>query len=117
MRKSSKWILAAGAAASLFAGVGVAQQAIRVGWTNRPRIEILDDAPACGIPQSRQDLQYRMDAIPGHRADDQALAAGALDCDPGAIVLSNGVVGGNLKAYIVASTCTKSPAASRSIGP
>src|SRR5258705_13935856 len=39
-------------------------------------IEILDDAPAHGIPQSRQDLQYRMDAIPGHRADDAGLGGG-----------------------------------------
>src|SRR6185312_257439 len=33
-------------------------------------IQILDDAPAAGIPRSRQDLQYRMDSIPGYRADD-----------------------------------------------
>src|SRR5712672_2324850 len=33
-------------------------------------IEILDDAPAGRISRSRQDLQYRMDPIPGHRTDD-----------------------------------------------
>ncbi len=33
-------------------------------------IEILDDAQAGGISQSRQDLQCRMDAVPGYRADD-----------------------------------------------
>src|ERR1700716_2397958 len=33
-------------------------------------IEILDDAQADGISRARQELQYRMDAIPGHRADD-----------------------------------------------
>src|SRR2546423_14990633 len=33
-------------------------------------IEILDDAQARGIPKSRQNLQRRMDAISGHRADD-----------------------------------------------
>src|SRR6478672_5866418 len=33
-------------------------------------IEILDDAAAGRISRSRQDLQYRMDAIPGHRTDD-----------------------------------------------
>src|SRR6478752_7734786 len=33
-------------------------------------IEILDDAPTGRISQPRQDLQYRMDPIPGHRSDD-----------------------------------------------
>ena len=33
-------------------------------------IEILDDAPARRISRTRQDLQYRMDPVPGHRADD-----------------------------------------------
>src|SRR6266404_1758844 len=33
-------------------------------------IEVLDDAPAGRISRSRQDLQYRMDPIPGHRTDD-----------------------------------------------
>src|SRR6266849_6437773 len=33
-------------------------------------IEILDDAAAGRISRPRQDLQYRMDAIPGHRTDD-----------------------------------------------
>src|SRR5882672_3686223 len=50
-------------------------------------IEILDDAPAHGIPQSRQDLQYRMDAIPGHGADDAGVGGGrARLCDAGAAV-------------------------------
>src|SRR5229473_4699886 len=40
------------------------------------RIEILDDAETHGIPQSRQDLQYRMDAIPGHRANDAGVGGG-----------------------------------------
>src|SRR5262249_43948274 len=33
-------------------------------------IQILDDAPAAGISRPRQDLQYRMDPVPGHHADD-----------------------------------------------
>src|ERR1700733_8476307 len=33
-------------------------------------IEILDDAPAGRISRYRQGLQYRMDAVSGHRADD-----------------------------------------------
>src|SRR6267378_976889 len=63
--------------------------------TNDPRrldnsgrgIEILDDAAAGGISRSRQDLQRRMDAIPGHRADD-ASAGGrrARLRDAGAVV-------------------------------
>src|SRR5258708_28111616 len=35
-----------------------------------PGIEILHDAPARRISRFRQDLQYRMDPIPGHRTDD-----------------------------------------------
>src|SRR6202048_3373871 len=45
--------------------------------TNDPRrldhsgrgIEILDDAQTSGISRSRQDLQCRMDAVPGYRAN------------------------------------------------
>src|SRR5438309_860640 len=49
--------------------------------------EILDDAQAHGIPQSRQGLQYRMDAIPGHRADDAGAGRGRPRLrDAGAIV-------------------------------
>src|SRR3977135_2157155 len=39
-------------------------------------IEILDDAQAGGISRTRQELQYRMDAIPGHRADDAGAGRG-----------------------------------------
>src|SRR5215212_10702296 len=39
-------------------------------------IEILDDAPAYRIPKSRKGLQCRMDAIPGHRADDASIDRG-----------------------------------------
>src|SRR6266478_2172801 len=50
-------------------------------------IEILDDAEARGISRSRQDLQCRMDAISGHRADDAGACGGrARLCDAGAVV-------------------------------
>src|SRR6266581_7465590 len=50
-------------------------------------IEILDDAAACGIPRSRQDLQYRMDAVSGHRDDDASAGGGSARLrDAGAIV-------------------------------
>src|SRR5216683_2747810 len=34
-------------------------------------------AAARGIPRSRQDLQYRMDAVSGHRADDASAGGGS----------------------------------------
>src|ERR1700736_2204987 len=50
-------------------------------------IEILDDAEASRISRSRQDLQYRMDAIPGHRADDAGAGRGGTRLrDAGAVV-------------------------------
>src|SRR6202171_2875892 len=50
-------------------------------------IEILDDAEAGGISRSRQDLQYRMDAISGHRADDAGAGGRSARLrDAGAIV-------------------------------
>ena len=65
------------------------------GTTDHPRrldhscrgIEILDDAQAGGVSRSRQDLQYRMDAIPGHRADDAGAGRRRAGLrDPGAAV-------------------------------
>ena len=90
MRTASNWILAAGAAAALFAGVNSAHaqqdDPRRLDHTGRG-IEILDDAPAGGISQSRQDLQCRMDAIPGHRADDAGAGRRRARLrDPGAAV-------------------------------
>src|SRR3977135_2126347 len=50
-------------------------------------IEILDDAQADGISRARQELQYRMDAIPGHRADDAGAGRGRARLrDAGAVV-------------------------------
>ncbi len=73
MRISSKWILAAGAVAAVFGEREFISRAAddprRLDHSGRG-IEILDDAQAGGISRSRQDLQCRMDAVPGHRADD-----------------------------------------------
>ena len=81
-------------------------------------IEILDDAPAGGISQSRQGLQHRMDPVPGHRADDAGAGRRRARLrHPGAAVAverrgrrrPQGLHRGPARA-------TKSPAASRSIG-
>jgi ABC-type nitrate/sulfonate/bicarbonate transport system substrate-binding protein len=113
MRIPSKWILAAGAAAAVFAGVSSshAQQAIRVGWTipaeeskywmmRRPA-----EFPNLGKTYNVEWTQFQ-----GTAPMTQALAAGALDCATQApLSLANGVVGGNLKAYIVAQHVFEKP--------
>ena len=102
----SKWILALGAAAAVTAGASPlwAQQTIRVGWTipaeeskywmmRRPA-----EFPNLGKTYNIEWTQFQ-----GTAPMTQALAAGALDCATQApLSLANGVVGGNLKAYIVA---------------
>ncbi|MGY3419644.1 ABC-type nitrate/sulfonate/bicarbonate transport system substrate-binding protein [Bradyrhizobium sp. F1.13.4] len=106
MRTVSKWILALGAAAAVSASAGSswAQQTIRVGWTipaeeskywmmRRPA-----EFPNIGKAYNIEWTQFQ-----GTAPMTQALAAGALDCATQApLSLANGVVGGNLKAYIVA---------------
>ena len=106
MRMISKWVLAAGTVASMLASVGPsqAQQTIRVGWTipaeeskywmmRRPA-----EFPDLGKTYNIEWTQFQ-----GTAPMTQALAAGALDCATQApLSLANGVVGGNLKAYIVA---------------
>src|SRR5260370_36772493 len=76
-------------------GLGSCRHELISGATDDPRrldhsgrgIEILDDAQAGGISRSWQDLQYRMDAIPGHRADDAGARRGRARLrDAGAIV-------------------------------
>src|SRR6201999_1520517 len=113
MRLSSRWILAAGTLASLLASVGAsqAQQTIRVGWTipaeeskywmmRRP-----DQFPDLGKTYKIEWTQFQ-----GTAPMTQALAAGALDCATQApLSLANGVVGGNLKAYIVAQHVYEKP--------
>ena len=106
MRAVSRLMLATGAVAALIAGASPsrAQQTIRVGWTipaeeskywmmRRPA-----EFPDLGKTYNIEWTQFQ-----GTAPMTQALAAGALDCATQApLSLSNGVVGGNLKAYIVA---------------
>ena len=113
MRLASKWVLAAGAAACLLAGASAsqAQQTIRVGWTipaeeskywmmRRPA-----EFPDLGKTYNIEWTQFQ-----GTAPMTQALAAGALDCATQApLSLANGVVGGNLKAYIVAQHVFEKP--------
>src|SRR3982751_4907401 len=113
MRMVSKWILAAAAAMPILAGTGAsqAQQTIRVGWTI-PAEE--SKYWMMKRPQEFPDLgkAYRIEwtQFQGTSPMTQALAAGALDCATQApLWLANGVVGGNLKAYIVAQHVFEKP--------
>src|ERR1700685_2285437 len=113
MRISSKWILAAGAMAAVFArrSASHAQQTIRFGWTipaeeskywmmRRPA-----EFPDLGKTYNIEWTQFQ-----GTAPMTQALAAGALDCATQApLSLANGVVGGNLKAYVVAQHVYEKP--------
>src|ERR1700704_743557 len=113
MRIPSKWILAAGAAAAVLASVSLsqAQQTIRVGWTipaeeskywmmRRPA-----EFPNLGKTYNVEWTQFQ-----GTSPMTQALAAGARDlATQGPLPLANGVVGGNLKAYIVAQHVFEKP--------
>jgi ABC-type nitrate/sulfonate/bicarbonate transport system substrate-binding protein len=112
-RIPSKWIVAAGALAAIVVGIGPsqAQQTIRVGWTipaeeskywmmRRP-----EQFPDLGKTYKIEWTQFQ-----GTAPMTQALAAGALDCATQApLSLANGVVGGNLKAYIVAQHVYEKP--------
>src|SRR6202023_33646 len=113
MRIPTKWILAAGAVAAVFATASSsqAQQTIRGGWTipaeeskywmmRRPA-----EFPDLGKPYKIEWTQFQ-----GTAPMTQALAGGALDCATQApLSLANGVVGGNLKAYIVAQHVYEKP--------
>jgi ABC-type nitrate/sulfonate/bicarbonate transport system substrate-binding protein len=106
-------MLAAAAFATLVSGVNssYAQQTIRVGWTipaeeskywmmRRPT-----EFPDLGKTYKIEWTQFQ-----GTSPMTQALAAGALDCaTQGVLSLANGVVGGNLKAYIVAQHVFEKP--------
>jgi ABC-type nitrate/sulfonate/bicarbonate transport systems, periplasmic components len=108
-----KWTFAAAMAVSVLAGVNAsqAQQTIRVGWTipaeeskywmmRRPQ-----EFPDLGKTYNVEWTQFQ-----GTAPMTQALAAGALDCATQApLSLANGVVGGNLKAYIVAQHVFEKP--------
>jgi ABC-type nitrate/sulfonate/bicarbonate transport system substrate-binding protein len=112
-RLTSKWFMAAAIAACALGGSSAshAQQTIRVGWTipaeeskywmmRRPA-----EFPNLGKTYSIEWTQFQ-----GTSPMTQALAAGALDCATQApLSLANGVVGGNLKAYIVAQHVYEKP--------
>src|SRR5437660_12172830 len=105
--------LVVAAAATLLASAEASrvQQTIRVGWTipaeeskywmmRRPA-----EFPDLGKTYNIEWTQFQ-----GTAPMTQALAAGALDCATQApLSLSNGVVGGNLKAYIVAQHVFEKP--------
>src|SRR5258708_37422692 len=113
MWMASRWVLAAVAALPIVAGAAQsqAQQTIRVGWPipaeeskywmmRRPQ-----EFPDIGKTYNIEWTQF-----PGTAPLTQALAAGALDCATHAPPsLANGVVGGNLKAYIVAQPVFAKP--------
>src|SRR3979411_1139514 len=113
MRIPSRWIVAAGAVASIFAGVtpSHAQQTIRVGWTipaeeskywmmRRPA-----EFPDLGKTYNVEWTQFQ-----GTAPMTQALAAGALDWATQAPVsLENRVGGGNLKAQHVGQPAFEKP--------
>src|SRR6201982_3789022 len=112
-RQNFKWLTGALVAASALASVTAAhaQQTIRVGWTipaeeskywmmKRPQ-----EFPDLGKTYKIEWTQFQ-----GTSPMTQALAAGALDCATQAPPsLANGVVGGNLKAYIVAQHVFEKP--------
>src|SRR5262249_43121750 len=111
MRMVLKWVLAMGAAMVASVSPLQAQQTIRVGWTipaeeskywmmRRP-----SEFPDLGKTYNIEWTQFQ-----GTAPMTQALAAGALDCATQApLSLANGVVGGNLKAYIVAQHVFEKP--------
>src|SRR5438105_11991076 len=113
MRTVSKWVLAAAMAASLFANAhpSHAQPTIRVGWTI-PAEESkywMMRRPA-EFPNLGKTYKIEWTQFQGTSPMTQALAAGALDCATQApLSLANGVVGGNLKAYIVAQHVYEKP--------
>jgi ABC-type nitrate/sulfonate/bicarbonate transport system substrate-binding protein len=113
MRIPSKWMLTAAAFAAFLGGVNSshAQQTIRVGWTI-PAEE--SKYWMMRRPTEFSDLgkTYKIEwtQFQGTSPMTQALAAGALDCaTQGVLSLANGVVGGNLKAYIVAQHVFEKP--------
>ena len=113
MRISSKRMMAAGIVASVIssAGSAYAQQIIRVGWTI-PAEESkywMMRRPA-EFPNLGKTYKVEWTQFQGTSPMTQALAAGALDCATQApLSLANGVVGGNLKAYIVAQHVYEKP--------
>jgi ABC-type nitrate/sulfonate/bicarbonate transport system substrate-binding protein len=112
-RSTSKWFLAATVAACAIGAMSAAhaQQTIRVGWTI-PAEESkywMMKRPA-EFPNLGKTYNIEWTQFQGTSPMTQALAAGALDCATQApLSLANGVVGGNLKAYIVAQHVYEKP--------
>jgi ABC-type nitrate/sulfonate/bicarbonate transport system substrate-binding protein len=112
-RLTSKWLMAATVAACVIGSVSAshAQQTIRVGWTI-PAEESkywMMKRPA-EFPDLGKTYKIEWTQFQGTSPMTQALAAGALDCATQApLSLANGVVGGNLKAYIVAQHVYEKP--------
>lgn len=105
-------VVAALALGTLFStGAAFAQQTIKVGWTipaeeskywmmKRPQ-----EFPDIGKKYNIEWVQFQ-----GTAPMTQALAAGALDCaTQSPLALAQGVVGGGLKAYVVASHVFEKP--------
>src|SRR5881628_408903 len=113
MRTVSRRVLAIGAVAAVIASASPsrAQQTIRVGWTI-PAEESkywMMRRPA-EFPNIGKSYNVEWTQFQGTSPMTQALAAGALDCATQApLSLANGVVGGNLKAYIVAQHVFEKP--------
>jgi len=113
MRVVSKWVLAAGAVVSVFAGVGPlqAQQTIRVGWTipaeeskywmmRRPE----------KFPNLGKGYKIEWSQFQGTSPMTQALIAGALDCaTQGILPVAQGAAAGTLPVYIVAEHVGEKP--------
>jgi len=105
--------VAAGIAASVLMGAAAAcaQQTIRVGWTI-PAEEAkywMMRRPA-EFPEIGKSYKIEWVQFQGTAPMTQALAAGALDCaTQGVLSLAQGVVSGNLKAYIVAQHVYEKP--------
>src|SRR5438270_911431 len=112
MRLTSKRLMeAAIAVCALGSTASQAQQTIRVGWTI-PAEESkywMMKRPA-EFPNLGKTYNVEWTQFQGTSPMTQALAAGALDCATQApLSLANGVVGGNLKAYIVAQHVYEKP--------
>ncbi len=112
-RLNLQWLTAAAVGIYALAGVTAAQaqQTIRVGWTI-PAEELkywMMQRPA-EFPNLGKTYNIEWTQFQGTSPMTQALAAGALDCATQApLPLANGVVGGNLKAYIVAQHVYEKP--------
>jgi ABC-type nitrate/sulfonate/bicarbonate transport system substrate-binding protein len=110
---NSKWLMMAVIAACALGSTSAAyaQQTIRVGWTI-PAEESkywMMKRPA-EFPNLGKTYNVEWTQFQGTSPMTQALAAGALDCATQApLSLANGVVGGNLKAYIVAQHVYEKP--------